>query len=134
MTSHVMTVRWDPSREDPLFFSQSATLYATYYHLQILIHRPFIPTPRKPSPLSFPSLAICTNAARSCSHVLDVARRRGIKPNPLNMAAAFTSGIVLLLNIWGAKKSGIQSDPVKQMQDVHKCMQHLKDVEARYVL
>lgn len=65
-------MRWDPNREDDTFFGQSASLYATYYHLQIIVHRPFIPSPRKPSVLSFPSLAICTNAARSCIHVLDV--------------------------------------------------------------
>jgi hypothetical protein len=64
-------VRWDPNREGDLFFMQSASLNATYYHVQIIVHRPFIPSPRKPAPLSFPSLAICTNAARSCIHVLD---------------------------------------------------------------
>ena len=69
-------VRWDPTREDENFFNQSASCYALYYHIQILIHRPFIPSPNKPSPLSFPSLAICTNAARSCSHVAEVQRRR----------------------------------------------------------
>ncbi|QRV74945.1 Fungal specific transcription factor domain [Ceratobasidium sp. AG-Ba] len=37
-------LRWDPNRENPLFFDQSATLYSTYYHVQILIHRPFIPS------------------------------------------------------------------------------------------
>src|SRR5215471_16130262 len=74
-TNNVL-VRWDPNRENPAFFDQSAMLYATYYYIQILIHRPFIPSPRKPSPLSFPSLAICTNAARSCSHVLDVHHSR----------------------------------------------------------
>ena len=72
-------VRWDPNREDDVFFSQSVSLYASYYHLQILIHRPFIPTPRNPSPLSFPSLAICANAARSCSHVVDMHRKRGLR-------------------------------------------------------
>jgi hypothetical protein len=50
------------------------------------------------------------------------------------MFAAFTSGIVLLLNIWGAKKSGMPSDPTKQMSDVHKCMQHLQDLETRYAV
>ncbi len=70
-------VRWDPNRESMLYLSQSAYLYAHYYQLQIAVHRPFIPSPRKPSPLSFPSLAICTNAARSCTHVLDVPFRRG---------------------------------------------------------
>ena len=70
------SVRWDPTRENILFLNQSANLYANYYQLQIAVHRPFIPSPRKPSPLSFPSLAICTNAARSCIHVLDVQYKR----------------------------------------------------------
>lgn len=70
------SVRWDPTREDERFFNQSASLYTLYYHIQILIHRPFIPSPNQPSSLSFPSLAICTNAARSCSHIVDCQRRR----------------------------------------------------------
>lgn len=81
LTPHC-TVHWDPSREDPTFFRQSAVLYCTYYHVQILVHRPFIPSPRKPSPLSFPSLAICTNAARSCSHVVEVGLRKNL-PMPV---------------------------------------------------
>ena len=124
-------LRWDPHRENLLHFNQSATLYATYYHLQILIHRPFIPSPRKPSPLTFPSLAICTNAARSCSHVGDICRRRGMLPLPQIQIATFTAGIVLLLNIWGAKKSGTFSDNGKQMSDVHKCMKLLHSIEDR---
>ena len=71
-------VRWDPRREHPQFFEQSALIYAEYYHVQILIHRPFIPTPNKPSSTTFPSLAICTNAARSCSRILDAQRKRGL--------------------------------------------------------
>lgn len=74
---NALLVRWDPkgNAKSP-FFAQSCLLYASYYQLQILIHRPFIPSPRRPSTLSFPSLAICTNAARSCSHVVDVYNRR----------------------------------------------------------
>ena len=53
----LFSVQWDPTREDDNFFNQSASCYALYYHIQILIHRPFISTPNKPSPLSFPSLA-----------------------------------------------------------------------------
>ncbi|KAI5115861.1 hypothetical protein M0805_001580 [Coniferiporia weirii] len=126
-------LRWDPHRENPLHFKQSATLYATYYHLQILIHRPFIPSPRKPSPLTFPSLAICTNAARSCSHVADICRRRECLPLPQIHIASFTAGIVLLLNIWGAKKSGTFVDSGNQMADVRKCMQVLRATEERYI-
>ncbi|CUA75982.1 Cutinase transcription factor 1 alpha [Nectria haematococca mpVI] [Rhizoctonia solani] len=125
-------LRWDPNRENSLFFDQSATLYSTYYHVQILIHRPFIPSPRKPSPLSFPSLAICTTAARSCSHVLDLQRRRSQTILPGVMVAAFTSGIVLLINVWGQKKSGGTADPNGQIKDVHKCMDVLKSNEHRW--
>jgi hypothetical protein len=43
-------VRWDSKREDPVFFDQSVALHCNYYHLQILIHRPFIPMLRKSAP------------------------------------------------------------------------------------
>ena len=79
-------MRWDPTRENLLFLTQSANLYANYYQLQIAVHRPFIPSPRKPSPLSFPSLAICTNAARSCIHVLDMQYKRAGMPTYSNQA------------------------------------------------
>lgn len=85
ITIHILTsgkVRWDPNREDEVFFNQSAMLYAQYYLVQIIVHRPYIPTPGKQSPLSFPSLAICTNAARSCSHVMDIQQRRLGRPLP----------------------------------------------------
>lgn len=77
--SSLRPVKWDTTGQnfrELVWFLQSASLYSHYYHLQILVHRPFIPSPRKPSPLSFPSLAICTNAARSCAHVVDLQRRR----------------------------------------------------------
>lgn len=125
-------LRWDPNREHTLFFNQSAILYCMYYHVRLLVHRPFIPTPGKPSTTSFPSLAICTNAARACSHVADVQRKRqGVTPFCIQMAA-LSAGFVLLLNIWGGKKSGVTTDPVKDMGDVHKCMHVLKVSETRW--
>ncbi|KAG1759731.1 fungal-specific transcription factor domain-containing protein [Suillus occidentalis] len=114
-------LRWDPNMDINDFFMQSYSLYSSYYHVQILIHRPFIPSPRKPSPLSFPSLAICTNAARSCSHVMDVYRRRSGMPV-----------LFCFLNIWGGKRSGLYTDPTKEMADVHKCMSVLKSCEKRW--
>ncbi|KAI0326454.1 hypothetical protein GY45DRAFT_1258946 [Cubamyces sp. BRFM 1775] len=125
-------LRWDPNRENLLFLNQSANLYAHYYQLQIAVHRPFIPSPRKPSPLTFPSLAICTNAARSCIHVLDVQYKRAGAPTFFNQMSLFTAGIVLLLNIWGGKRSGLSTDPAKEMADVHKCMKMLKLLEAHW--
>ncbi|KZT23297.1 hypothetical protein NEOLEDRAFT_1180171 [Neolentinus lepideus HHB14362 ss-1] len=125
-------LRWDPNREDETFFQQSAMLHCNYYHLQILVHRPFIPLPRKPSPLSFPSLAICTNAARSLSHVVDILRKRSKQPLPGLLMPVFSAGLVLLLNIWGGKRSGLSTDPAKEMAEVHKCMHVLKACEPRW--
>lgn len=127
-------LRWDPSKEFSVFFQQSAILYATYYHIQILVHRPFIPRPGKPAPLTFPSLAICTNAARSCSQVLQAYRRKcDAGSAPQLMFYAFTSGLVLLLNVWGMRKQGqgFAGDTDAPMHDVHMCMQFLKAAENR---
>ena len=84
MITYLSSVRWDPNRENKTFFDQSVSIYAMYYHVQISVHRPFISSPRKPSPLPFPSLAICTNAARSCSHVVDIHRKRSNDVLPLS--------------------------------------------------
>lgn len=84
-----------------MHFEQSAVLYAAYYHLHIMIHRPFIPSPKKPAVLSFPSLTICTNAARSCSHVIEAYGKRSQHVPPSSLVAAFTSGrwnITILLH------------------------------------
>lgn len=48
--------------------------------------------------------------------------------------ALFTAGIVLLLNIWGGKRSGLSTDPAKEMADVHKCMKMLRTLEPQCVL
>ncbi|KIJ14786.1 hypothetical protein PAXINDRAFT_78504 [Paxillus involutus ATCC 200175] len=125
-------LRWDPTGDaNSPFFSQSSLLYSSYYLVQISIHRPFIFSPRKPSPLSFPSLTICTNAARSCSRVIDVYNQRSRLAVHFLQIPAFTAGIVLLLNIWGGKRSGLSTDPSKEMADVHKCMAILKRCEKR---
>ena len=91
----LFSVRWDPTREDENFFNQSASCYALYYHIQILIHRPFIPSPNKPSALFFPSLAICTNAARSCSHIAEAQLRR-VRFPPLHSNVGIESVTVQL--------------------------------------
>lgn len=40
-------LRWDPAREDQVFFDQSVALHCAFYHLQILIHRALL---RKSAP------------------------------------------------------------------------------------
>ncbi|KAL0564763.1 Gypsy retrotransposon integrase-like protein 1 [Marasmius crinis-equi] len=127
-------LKWDPTQENEIWFNQSVALYTVYYQAQFLIHRSFIPTVKKPSTLSFPSLAICTNAARSTIHVVDRQRKRGGWLSPLSHVHVFNAGIVLLLNIWSGRRSGLSSDPDKEMSDVHKCMSVLRKAETRWHL
>ncbi|KAJ7758388.1 fungal-specific transcription factor domain-containing protein [Mycena metata] len=126
-------LRWDPERADPLFFDQSVALYCSYNWLQILIHRPFIPMVRKSAPTALPSLAICTSAARACANMLDIQRqRKGNVAVMVNLPAAFSSGIILLLNVWSEKRTGLVPDPSREMANVHKCMEVLRLCEDRW--
>ncbi|KAI0688002.1 fungal-specific transcription factor domain-containing protein [Cytidiella melzeri] len=123
-------LRWDlPHMNNDLFFMQSANIYVAYYNLQIVVHRPFIPSPRNPSPLSSPYLAICANAARSCIHVLDEQCKRVQLIHEQH--ALFNTAIVLLLNIWGDKKLSASAESTKDMQEVHKVMHIAKCMESR---
>ncbi|KAJ6617450.1 hypothetical protein B0H10DRAFT_1319252 [Mycena sp. CBHHK59/15] len=122
-------LRWDPHREDRIALNQSTCLYATYYHLQLLIHRPFIPSPGNHDTLSsttFPSLAICANAARSCAHVLDIQSKGGPPLyNPQMISALFDSAVVLLLNVF--HRSRLSTD-----FSVQKCLNVLRLYERRW--
>ncbi|KAJ7141278.1 fungal-specific transcription factor domain-containing protein [Mycena epipterygia] len=126
-------LRWDPNREDETFATQSACLFASYYHVQIQIHRSFIPSPGNDAPLSttFPSLAICANSARSCSHVMEAQAKRGLVAHPHVVSALMDSAIVLLLNVWGARRTGLSADPQRAANDVQKCISVLKMYERR---
>ena len=79
LTCSMKTVRWDPGTPSSDFFHQSVVLYTTYYYTQMQVHRPFL---TKKSPLSFRSLAICTNAARTCTQVLEAGSTRGLHDFP----------------------------------------------------
>jgi len=125
-------LRWDPQNQDPVFFEQSAVLYAAYYNIQMLVHRPFITAPTKPSPLPFPSLAICTNAARSCIHLMELVSRRGFVYHPHTLMALFSSAVVLLLNVWAGKLSGFHGDPAKDVQVVVDCLNVMHAYENRF--
>lgn len=140
------SVRWDPNQPENPFLHQSAFIHSTFYYLQIQIHRPFI---HKTTSLSFPSLAICTNAARTCSHLLDAKGPGWIYPYPnifvewmllltifempntcsFQQISAYASGIVLLLHMYGGRRAGLQTDPEKEMKDIQRCMDALRAME-----
>ncbi|KAJ7726357.1 fungal-specific transcription factor domain-containing protein [Mycena metata] len=126
-------LRWDPARPDLIRLNQSACLYVVYYHVQISLHRPFIPSPGTHSSLSthprtsFPSLAICANAARSCAHVMDIQTKRGVGPmhNPQATSAIFDSAVILLMNVFHRSRPSTD-------QSVNKCMDVLRAYERRW--
>ncbi|KAF9479050.1 hypothetical protein BDN70DRAFT_985124 [Pholiota conissans] len=126
-------LKWNPNCDNTLFLRQSAALHATYYYLQICIHRPFIPSPRNACiPLAFPSLAICTNAARSCCHVLESFSKVNAPPFAYLQSTAFVSAVILLLNIWSGRRSGYAPNPKREMEDVQRCADILKASERRW--
>ncbi|KAF8213001.1 fungal-specific transcription factor domain-containing protein [Mycena galopus ATCC 62051] len=125
-------LQWDPRRADPLFFKQSAILYSAYYHVQMTAHRPFIPQ-YNPRPTTLPSLAICTNAARSVSHVVEVWRER-VKDIPavVLLPVLTTASVILLLNVWSGKRTGLAPHMNSAIAEVHKCMEAIRLLESRW--
>ncbi|KAG8879625.1 hypothetical protein FRB97_001320 [Tulasnella sp. 331] len=127
-------LRWDPHM-GPEFFQQAAALRLTFYYVQITIHRPFIqlsPSSKRVSPLSLPSLAICANAARSSAHILNSAMEMSA-PAMFTMIA-FISGLVLMISIWEARRSGLNVEVSTQVADVHTCLKYLKRWENSDIL
>ncbi|KAF8315669.1 hypothetical protein DL93DRAFT_2056908, partial [Clavulina sp. PMI_390] len=122
-------LKWDPNLQNDEHFVQSAILYAAYHTWQIFIHRPFIHSSKEPSALSFPSMSICTNAARSCSHVLEALQVRGKRAPAGVLAGAINSGIVLLMALWSSNKTGSSVDAQGVMRDVNQCISFLKDCQ-----
>lgn len=121
--------------EHPIFFTQSTSLYAIFYHTQILVHHPFILTPKRPNPTTpFPSHQICVNAARSCSHVVDAYRKRSIYFAPWCVVGAMSAAIVLLENLWmaGTPFGPASVDIAATMDDVKKCSDVIGIVERRW--
>ncbi|KAJ7251124.1 fungal-specific transcription factor domain-containing protein [Mycena haematopus] len=125
-------LRWDPNRTG-VFFDQSAVLHTLYYALQITIHRPYI---LKPTNLALPSLTICTSAARSLINVVDVWLNRLQRVALAQMhvcTSIFIAAIVLLLNLFGAKRAGLPIDVAKELAHVSTAMRVLKFQESRCV-
>ena len=46
--------------------------------------------------------------------------------------AAFTSGLIIVLNVWGSQKSGLLQNLAKEMANVQICLNVLKEGEKRY--
>ena len=85
--SGITIVRWNPEQENMLFLSQAATIAGFYYLHQIAVHRPFMSSSRRESPISPASTIICTNAARAAIQVIEVLYTRTGRPTHRNMVS-----------------------------------------------
>ena len=94
-----VAVRWDPKQEDVFFLTQAASLSALHYYIQCAVHRPFLSDSRRGSPLSFPSIIICTNGARASIQVLEVLYKRTGSPSFRNTVIKEWPGRSALLHM-----------------------------------
>ncbi|KAI0351927.1 hypothetical protein OH77DRAFT_1461366 [Trametes cingulata] len=123
-------LKWDPACEDNLFLGQSATLWAYYHQVQVMVHRPFI-TFKRGSPSAFASLIICSNAARASVQILDQARQRLPALLSRNTGVLFMAGLVLLISMWGQRRSGRNIGANKDREYIHKCIDMLHSTQRQ---
>ncbi|KAL1727146.1 fungal-specific transcription factor domain-containing protein [Schizophyllum commune] len=124
-------LKWNPKEKDRITFEHAACLYTTYLHLQIFVHKPFITPLNARSKLNFPSLAICTSAARACARVMDARSQRDAVALPQFHIPVAIAGFILVLNLWTGKHASLQPNP-KDLDDVYKCMRMLRACEERW--
>ncbi|KAI0701455.1 fungal-specific transcription factor domain-containing protein [Cerioporus squamosus] len=126
-------LRWDPNREDPLHLTQSATLLGHYYQVQIAVHRQFLSAAYRDSPLSFPSVIICNNAARSTVQVFEVVHKRLGTIYHGGAGLLYISGAVLMRSIWGQQHSGRTINVDRDIACVRKAIEMLESMQYEYV-
>lgn len=149
-----LTVQWSPHIEDPLFSNQSATLYITYYMIQIIIYRPFGP-PSLQSPMNIvphinmpiPCIAICVNAGKCVSRILKAQMSRGYWHTPTLILGSHVCAAILLMNFWDLKwqerkqlrcdafedvKSPLSLAMAELLEDVSVFIEALESVKPRW--
>ncbi|KAL0070025.1 Gypsy retrotransposon integrase-like protein 1 [Marasmius tenuissimus] len=131
-------LKWDPEMSDPVFFQQSALLYSTYHWVQIQVHRPFIPRPGQEAVLPFPSLAICSNAARKIIQIIETLQNRrdrgmiALEMVPNILTPLFSAALILLVSIWRKQHAKSTLETEKEMTDVYRCVKLISQYEERY--
>ena len=111
-------MKWSARIGDHVFANQSATLFVTYYIVQLLIYRPFLPSPQPHDPqpdAPFPAVAICVNATKACLKILETQLAAGMTDIPVAISASQLSAALLVQQIWRLKA---QAQQVEAPQDV----------------
>ncbi|KAK2464353.1 hypothetical protein APHAL10511_003810 [Amanita phalloides] len=126
-------LRWDPNSKNMLFLQQSATLYITYYSVQMFIHRRFLASVHDLSSVPIPSQTICTNAARLSCCVVDVLNRLKIMPSVFVQSMSGTAALALVVNLWSDKHSGTVHNHRRELEFLQKVLDMLSVSEERWV-
>ncbi|THU84638.1 hypothetical protein K435DRAFT_783681 [Dendrothele bispora CBS 962.96] len=127
-------LKWNSQHEDERIFLQSTILYTMYYWVQIQVHRRFIPRPGQASRSMFPSLAICTNAARSCIRVAETYLSQKFHAAGHFMLPLFSSAMVLAVNLWRGKHTNSNFNPGTELADIYKCVNMIRLHESTFTL
>ncbi|KAF7297800.1 hypothetical protein MKEN_01403700 [Mycena kentingensis (nom. inval.)] len=132
-------LKWNTNLGNPVFLDQSAALYISYYHAQIVLHRFFIDPERTTAPIethkpNFPSLAICVTAARSLVHVVRVQAEsgNGLLALPNLSTILFDASMISFVNAIAGKKIKTQAEFVKVTADSHACLSVARMYEKRW--
>ncbi|KAJ7869847.1 hypothetical protein B0H13DRAFT_1635069 [Mycena leptocephala] len=121
-------------REDPYRLSvASLTKFLVPFYLTAdyipQIHRPYI---HKPTILALPSLTTCTAAACSLIHVTEAWINKTQRITLVHLhTGILIAGDVLLLNLFGVKRAGLQIDEAKELAHVDMAMRILQFHEGR---
>ncbi|KAF5346129.1 hypothetical protein D9758_009916 [Tetrapyrgos nigripes] len=129
-------LKWDPHCTNTVYIVQSASLHAVFYWIQLHAHRSFIPLLKQGGQLSstFPSVAICMNAARSCINIIDVLHRRhGHAMLSELPVALMSSAVIIMICIFRSKELQLQIEPQKEMATVFKSVGIMRDWEKTYM-
>ncbi|KAJ3914052.1 fungal-specific transcription factor domain-containing protein [Lentinula edodes] len=120
-------LRWDPHRVNPVFFSQTVILHHTFYFVQMTLHKKFMR-------MSFPSLAVCANAARCTVNISQAHHQRGLHPLPWTLMTLPHAASVLLVALWRSKHSTGSGSAAsrKELADLQRCFALLISYEKRH--
>ncbi|KAJ7579125.1 fungal-specific transcription factor domain-containing protein [Mycena floridula] len=138
-------LKWSEHKDDPVeSSSQSAWLHLSYYLVEMLIYRPFIPLPSRVKQStayeSITSIALskCIDAARAAAGVLDHQMKRGYWYISNMIHISQVAAAILLIAVWDIK-SRSPNDPIafshtieELMVDINVFLRALESLEPRY--
>ena len=114
------------------FTQQSASLHSTYYLVQTLIYRLFIPSPISSPDLSrdfpFPAREICIHATKACAAIVAREMQSELCYVPLVTHTSQVCAGLLLMDIWNlkAQEKAVASDQVEDTKP--SLAQEIKDL------